>query len=103
MCWVPCARSWCSSAAVQSDCWRFREIEVDLMPTASGILGFANRLYPLAVATVERRTLPSGVSIRLIAAPLFVATKFEAFADRGAEDLLGSHDLEVDLHLRSSG
>jgi hypothetical protein len=34
------------------------------------------------------------VSIRLIAAPLFVATKFEAFADRGAEDLLGSHDLE---------
>lgn len=34
------------------------------------------------------------MSIRLIAAPLFVATKFEAFADRGAEDLLGSHDLE---------
>ncbi|MBX3675958.1 MAG: hypothetical protein KF853_02940 [Rhodocyclaceae bacterium] len=74
--------------------WRYREIEVDLMPTASGILGFANRWYPQAVATAERRALPSGVSIRLIAAPLFVATKFEAFADRGAEDLLGSHDFE---------
>ncbi len=38
--------------------------------------------------------MPSGVAIRLITAPLFVATKFEAFADRGNEDLLGSHDLE---------
>ncbi len=28
------------------------------------------------------------------AAPVFVATKLEAFADRGQADLLGSHDLE---------
>lgn len=34
------------------------------------------------------------MTIRLIAAPLFLATKFEAFADRGNEDLLASHDLE---------
>lgn len=74
--------------------WRYREIEVDLMPTAPGILGFSNRWYPLAMVTAEKRALPSGVTIRLIAAPLFVATKFEAFVDRGAEDLLGSHDLE---------
>jgi len=46
---------------------------------------------------------PNLAQLELIAAPLFVATKFEAFADRGAEDLIGSHDLEVDLHLRSSG
>lgn len=74
--------------------WRYREIEVDLMPTAPGILGFSNRWYPLAMTTAENRALPSGLTIRLIAAPLFVATKFEAFVDRGAEDLLGSHDLE---------
>ncbi|MBE7423299.1 MAG: hypothetical protein HS110_12850 [Zoogloeaceae bacterium] len=74
--------------------WRYREIEVDLMPTAPGILGFSNRWYPLAMTTAEKRALPGGVTIRLIAAPLFLATKFEAFADRGAEDLLGSHDLE---------
>jgi hypothetical protein len=30
----------------------------------------------------------------LIAAPVFVATKFEAHANRGAGDLLASHDLE---------
>ena len=31
--------------------------------------------------------------IRLITAPVFVATKFEAFADRGFSDYLFSHDL----------
>jgi hypothetical protein len=33
-------------------------------------------------------------TIRLISAPAFVATKFEAFFDRGRSDVLGSHDLE---------
>lgn len=74
--------------------WRYRELEVDLMPTDPRILGFANRWYPLAMKTAERRSLPSGTEIRLIAAPLFIATKFEAFHDRGNEDILGSHDLE---------
>jgi len=74
--------------------WRYRDLEVDLMPTDPAILGFANRWYPLSVATASSVKLPSGVAIRLITAPLFVATKFEAFADRGNQDLLGSHDLE---------
>jgi len=74
--------------------WRYRDLEVDLMPTDPGILGFANRWYPLSVTTAVSVRLPSGVAIRLITAPLFVATKFEAFVDRGNEDVLGSHDLE---------
>lgn len=74
--------------------WRYREIEVDLMPTDAGILGFANRWYRAAVATADLVVLPSGTQIRLIAAPYFIATKFEAFTDRGNADVLGSHDLE---------
>ncbi len=74
--------------------WRLGELEVDLMPTDSSILGFSNHWYPLAVETAQRVDLPGGLSIRLISAPLFLATKFEAFADRGRNDLLGSHDLE---------
>lgn len=74
--------------------WRYRDLEVDLMPTDPAILGFANRWYPLAVSSAEKVRLPNDVAIRLIRAPLFVATKFEAFADRGNEDLLGSHDME---------
>jgi predicted nucleotidyltransferase len=38
--------------------------------------------------------LPSGHSIRLVTSPLFLATKLEAFQDRGAGDYLASHDLE---------
>jgi predicted nucleotidyltransferase len=74
--------------------WRYNNLEVDLMPALPGILGFANRWYPLAVQSAQRVVLPSGTSIQLITAPAFLATKFEAFADRGKSDLLGSHDME---------
>lgn len=74
--------------------WRYDNLEVDLMPMDPGILGFANRWYPVAMQTAREVRLPSGVTIRLISAPAFLATKFEAFADRGRGDLLGSHDLE---------
>lgn len=74
--------------------WRFDSLEVDLMPADTRILGFANRWYPLALESAQLVTLPSGTTIRLIAAPVFVATKLEAFANRGQADLLGSHDLE---------
>lgn len=74
--------------------WRFNNLEVDLMPMDSNILGFANRWYPLAVKTAQEVTLSTGVTIRLISAPAFLATKFEAFFDRGRGDALGSHDLE---------
>lgn len=74
--------------------WRYSNLEVDLMPMESGVLGFANRWYPLAVQTAHEVALPTGMSIRLIGAPAFMATKFEAFLDRGRGDLLGSHDLE---------
>lgn len=74
--------------------WRYNNLEVDLMPALPGILGFANRWYPLAVQTAKQVVLPSGTSIQLITAPAFLATKFEAFADRGKNDLLGSHDME---------
>ncbi len=79
--------------------WVYRNVTVDVMPTVKDILGFANRWYPLAIDTAQSLVLPSGTSIRLITAPVFVATKLEAFNDRGRDasgqpDYLGSHDLE---------
>lgn len=79
--------------------WRCESLEVDLMPTDPGVLGFANRWYPHAVRTATTVDLGNGQSIRLIAAPVFVATKFEAFQDRGRGDVLGSHDLEDIINL----
>jgi predicted nucleotidyltransferase len=74
--------------------WRYNDLEVDLMPMDPGVLGFANRWYPLAVQTAKEVALSAGMTIRLISAPAFLATKFEAFLDRGRGDVLGSHDLE---------
>lgn len=64
------------------------------MPMDSRVLGFANRWYPLAVETARDVKLPSGTIIKLITAPALLATKFEAYSDRGGGDMLASHDLE---------
>lgn len=74
--------------------WQLGAVKVDLMPTDERVLGFSNRWYPLAAATARRVLLPSGTPINLIAAPAFLATKFEAFLTRGGSDLLVSHDFE---------
>jgi hypothetical protein len=67
---------------------------LDVMPTDEDVLGFGNRWYHLAVRTAESVRLPSGRTIRLIAPPVFLATKLEAFHGRGGGDFLASHDLE---------
>lgn len=71
----------------------------DLMPVQADVLGFSNRWYPYAVETAEPVTLDNGVTIRLVSAVAFVATKLEAFASRGARDFLSSHDLEDVLNI----
>jgi predicted nucleotidyltransferase len=67
---------------------------VDVMPTDKEILGFSNRWYPDAIRTAVPFELPGGVTISLVTAPYFLATKLEAFIDRGKGDYLGSADLE---------
>lgn len=73
--------------------WTRDGVILDLMPSEA-VLGFHNRWYPLAVQTAARMTLPGNVSIRLITAPVFIATKLSAFQGRGNNDYLASHDLE---------
>ena len=81
------------SAAAPVCRWRVDNVAVDVMPTLEKILGFSNRWYPLALKTATPVALPSGIVIRLVQAPVFLATKLEAFAGRGNNDYLFSHDL----------
>lgn len=69
-------------------------LKVDVMPSEGRVLGFTNRWYDLALATANVYLMPDGTSIRLISAPAFVATKLEAFHDRGQGDFALSHDME---------
>ena len=71
----------------------------DLMPVLPEVLGFSNRWYPYAVETAEPANLGSGITIRLVSAVAFVATKLEAFAGRGEGDYLSSHDIEDVLNI----
>ncbi len=74
--------------------WKLGNLILDVLPSDESVLGHStNRWYPQAAATAQFALLPSGVKIRLITAPLFVATKFEAFHSRGEENYL-SHDME---------
>ncbi len=73
--------------------WRAGAVAVDVMPPVDSILGFSNQWYPLALETASPQALPSGRVIRLVAAPVFLATKLEAFSGRGNNDYLFSHDL----------
>jgi hypothetical protein len=79
--------------------WVYKNVTLDVMPIVKDILGFANRWYPLAISTAQPVQLESGLQIKLITAPVFIATKLEAFKDRGIDasgrpDFLGSHDME---------
>lgn len=71
----------------------------DLMPVDSRVLGFSNRWYAYAVETAQTVELADGLMIRLVTAIAFIATKLEAFADRGKGDILASHDLEDILNI----
>lgn len=73
---------------------RLGNLKVDFMPDDPDILGFSNRWYKEGITTAIKYALPSGRVIKHLTPPLFLATKFEAFAGRGQNDPFGSHDLE---------
>jgi predicted nucleotidyltransferase len=74
--------------------WVAGRLHLDVMPSNPHVLGFSNRWYPLAIETAQPYALTDACSIRLVTAPIFVATKLEAFRDRGRGDFVASHDLE---------
>jgi hypothetical protein len=67
---------------------------LDAMPVAGEILGFDNRWYPLVMDTAVVVDLSNGITLRAAHPVALLATKWEAFHDRGSDDPFGSHDLE---------
>lgn len=67
---------------------------LDVMPTDSSVLGFANRWYGGAVDSAAAVVLPSGRTVRAVPPAWLVATKLEAFAGRGRSDPIASADVE---------
>ena len=67
---------------------------IDIMPTNEDILTFGNHWYVPAMNSAVTVKLTNDLSIRLISAPCFLATKIEAFHGGKRGTFLTSHDME---------
>lgn len=74
--------------------WIVDGMKVDVMPTDGNILGFTNDWYTPAIQNAIHRDIGEGIIIKIVTAPYFLATKLEAFHDRGNNDYMASHDME---------
>ena len=74
--------------------WVNRRTVLDVMPLDEKVLGFSNRWYREAMETAVPHRIGVALVIRVVTAPLFLATKIEAFKSRGKSDAAFSHDLE---------
>jgi hypothetical protein len=74
--------------------WLQKGTVLDVMPLDEKILGFSNRWYEVAMKSAVLRRISAELEILVVTAPLFIATKLEAFKGRGRGDFFASHDLE---------
>lgn len=74
--------------------WRHGHYRVDVMPVEGTFMGFRGAWFRAVCDrpwSVEVRT---GVTVRVVRAPELLATKAEAFEDRGRRDFVASKDVE---------
>lgn len=74
--------------------WDYQGVLVDIMPIDESIFGFSNRWYEAAFEHAVERQFSANCSWRLLTPCYFLATKWEAFKQRGAAMPEASHDLE---------
>lgn len=79
--------------------YKYDKIAIDIMPAEDSSIGVSNIWYKPGFKYIQQIELPEGVSINILPSPYFLATKLEAFKDRGANDFYGSHDYEDIIYL----
>jgi len=77
--------------------FKYKDIPVDIMAAEDGPLGSANRWYKIGFKNLWTARAKEQ-EIQLLAAPCYLATKFEAFNDRGS-DYRTSHDIEDIIYI----
>jgi hypothetical protein len=73
--------------------WIIHGFKVDVMPGKDPTGEWRVRWFDVALETAETRSIDD-TPCRIATAPSFIATKMEAFADRGKGDFQASHDME---------
>lgn len=72
--------------------YKYKDIPVDIMAAEDGPLGPANRWYKIGFKNLWTAKAKNQ-EIKILSAPCYLATKFEAFNNRGT-DYRTSHDIE---------
>lgn len=72
--------------------YRYKDILVDIMATEDGPLGPSNRWYKIGFENLKTAKA-NDQEVNILSAPCYLATKFEAFNNRGS-DYRTSHDIE---------
>jgi hypothetical protein len=84
----------------QSICsYKYQDIAIDIMPADDSSIGVSNIWYKPGFKYLQQITLEDGTTINILPSPYFLATKLEAFKDRGKNDFYGSHDFEDIIYL----
>lgn len=78
--------------------FRYEDVLVDVMATEPVGWAPGNRWFKKGFNLAYAYQL-DGLLIRLLPLPYFLATKFDAFFDRGIKDLYASHDFEDIVYL----
>lgn len=74
--------------------WLVEGYRVDVMPVEASPLGMNTRWFREALEFSTVRSLGDGLQAPVVSAPIFLATKLEAYHDRGKGDFQASHDIE---------
>ncbi|WP_310378204.1 nucleotidyl transferase AbiEii/AbiGii toxin family protein [Flavobacterium sp.] len=74
--------------------YKFKGIPIDIMPAENSAIGDSNSWYAPGFKDLKKVVIGNNISIQILSAPYFLATKFEAFKNRGFNDYRGSHDFE---------
>lgn len=74
--------------------WNYQGIVVDIMPTDQKISGMPSKWFMEGFQTLSFRKLSDRTEIPVFSVAYLLATKFEAYNDRGKNDLRFSTDIE---------
>lgn len=69
-------------------------ITIDIMPTGENVYGFKNKWYESGLQNAINHIIDDQSTVKIFSAPYFIASKLEAFNDRGNNDGRTSSDFE---------
>lgn len=77
--------------------YTYKKYPVDIIPAEDSVFGSTNRWYKIGFTDLWKENV-KGQEIYILSAPCFLATKFEAFNNRG-NDYRTSHDIEDIIYI----